>query len=305
MLNIAFFTEAGTNRGLGHLTRLYTISEAFKEHTVEFFLDSDLNYEHQFQNIISFSWENFFLQKKYDIIFIDSYEAPLEIYESIHNNATLAIYIDDYKRLTYPKGVIINFSPDAQQNFYPNINTQHSYLLGLKYTPIRSIFKKIKVQKEKQVFIMLGGTDTKDLTLVIAKYLQKKMLKIVVVTNNKQDVLELENLPNITVLFRPDDYTLVFEMSKSSHAIATASMSVYELAFTKTKTTIIAVSKNQIIGAKTYLRHSLVQHYVNIENEHYLEELFYTLKTDSLKLTPPVDAEGAQRIYHSVTRQFI
>jgi len=49
--NIAFLTEAGTNRGMGHLVRTYAIATYFKRYYhIDFFLDSDIKYD-KFQNI--------------------------------------------------------------------------------------------------------------------------------------------------------------------------------------------------------------------------------------------------------------
>lgn len=117
-LKVAFFTEAGTNIGMGHLVRSYTLYEKFSENfDTDFFLDSDVDFSNNFSNIKKFQWDSFFLEKKYDVIFIDSYLASSEIYSLVSKSCKLTVYIDDFGRIDYPKGIILNFAPEAKELF--------------------------------------------------------------------------------------------------------------------------------------------------------------------------------------------
>lgn len=300
-LNIAFFCEAGSKRGLGHLIRLYTIYEAFKADTfrTQFFVDSDIDLTNRYTDIIQFTWDKFKLHQKYDAIFIDSYEANLEVYNTIASSCKLAIYLDDYRRLEYPEGLILNFSPDANEVLYKIKDRKHIYLLGLEYVPIRKIFSTDEVEKIEQLFIMLGGTDNKRLTTTISSYLRTLDIQQCVVTNNKDDAKVLEKIDNVNVLFQPDDKSLAYEMKRSSIAISTASMSAYELTFCNTKNIIIATSKNQEIGAISYIRHNLAHKFVSIESKDYLSTLKDAIQTRTIQ-NKKIDSKGAQRIFNKV-----
>lgn len=301
---VAFFTEAGSKRGMGHLVRTHTILEFFKQRGVKttLYLESDLNYDYKYNDINYFQWKNFQLTQQYEIIFIDSYEATINIYKVIEKSCKTAVYIDDFARLNYPKGVILNFAPDAH-TFYPQtFSKNHTYLLGLDYIPIRSSLQKVKPKRDEQIFIMLGGNDIKDLSYNIVKSLSELSLKKVVVSNNKQMVQKLQEFPNTEILYKPDDQLLISKMAKSSVAISTASMGVYELAYFRVPVLIIVVVKNQYQGIEQFLKYKLAHAFVDINTVDYKTKFKSKIK-ELLKIKLPtsnIDGLGAQRIYEEV-----
>lgn len=307
-LNVAFFTEAGTLRGMGHLIRSHTISEKFKSYgsRISFFLDSDIDFSEKFDDIISFKWSNFKLKESYDIIFIDSYEATLNIYEKISISCKVAVFIDDYGRLDYPKGIVLNIAPDAKKLFFNDLKNKNSYLLGLKYVPIRDIFINIKKNSKdiKKVFIMLGGSDIANLTTQIVKTLDDIDIHKVIVTNNYDTLKELELYENTTILYKPTDKELAVSMESCSIAISTASMSVYELAYLKIPTIIIAIAKNQEIGAIQLIEHSLAISYISIKNNNWLNDIANNINKlinhDDLNIKQLIDGKGTQRVVENI-----
>lgn len=298
MLKVAFFTEAGSKRGFGHLIRSYTIFEEFKHFDATFFLDSDINFDDKFQNLHYFSWSKFTIDTKYDIVLIDSYKADLEIYKRVHKHTKVLISIDDFKRLEYPQGLIINFAPDAEKLYYSTKKYNYKYLLGLNYIPIRKAFKELEVKKKEQLFIMLGGTDIKNLTLDIVKNLQEINLNIVVVHNDLKTVEQLKQMKQITVLYKPKDIMLIKTMKESSFAITTASMSAYELSYLKTPTLIVEVAENQKNGSEQLLKHKVITYILDkpTEAKLYIEKM----RTNKCKFTDKIDGLGAKRIYKEV-----
>ncbi len=299
-LNIAFFTEAGSSRGMGHLVRSYTIASYFKTYCdVEFFLDSDLHYE-QFKNIQYFKWDNLNISTHYDIIFIDSYIATLDIYEYLKTYSKQLVCIDDYGRLIYPKSFIINFAPQANKYFkYIDIN----YLLGLKYLPIREELQNIKPKKEKSIFIMLGGSDVKNLSYKILKILNNIDIKKYILINNKSKLLKAKKYKNCEILYKPTSKKLYQTMANSTLAITTASMSVYELAYLKIPTLIIAVEQNQINGIKQLVECKLAYKSIDINKPNWQEQLYYKInKKITFKTNNLIDKNGTKRIYLITTR---
>ena len=304
-LKVAFFTEAGSTRGMGHLMRCYALYDYFKKqsHIVDFFLDSDINYDYKLQKIHYFTWENFFLDEKYDIIFIDSYLAPRIIYEIMADNAKIPIFIDDYARIDYPRGVILNFSPNAE-DFFPNKNPIHTYLLGLKFLPLRPELNIVQPKKREQIFISLGGSDIKNYSYEIVKALQHMNIPLIVTINDYDIANQIALYENTHILFKPSDEEFVMSMKESTIAITTASMTVYELAFMQIPTIIIAVSEDQLIGSKQLIEHSLAFKLLNMDDiewsktlEYYLLGLFNTPFFPSKHL---VDGKGVERIYETI-----
>jgi spore coat polysaccharide biosynthesis predicted glycosyltransferase SpsG len=308
-MKIAFFTEAGTKRGMGHLIRCQAIANEFNKNNIfiDFFLETDINYDYKFDNLIYFKWEDLKINKFYDAIFIDSYEADISIYEFLSQKSKISIYIDDYERMIYPKGIIINFAPDAKELFFKNKKDENDYLLGIDYLPIREIFFKYKEQKKKkQIFIMLGGSDTANLSQSILEGLKDINIKKLIVINNKQIIANLEKYKNIEILFKPTDEELVRKMAISSYAISTASMGLYELSFFNVSTIIISVSLNQNFGISQMIRNKFANVYIDINKKNFLE----IIKNEMIKLIikkekpeKKVDELGAKRIYEHIIKR--
>lgn len=267
-IRAAFFTEAGHSRGMGHLIRSFAISEKFKSLGVKtsFFLDSDMFFDGKFKEITYFEWGKFSLNDSFDIVFIDSYVADISVYRKIAESCKIAVYIDDFKRLDYPEGVILNFAPDADELFYKDKKESYYYLLGLKYLPIRSEFLNVKTVEKEQMFIMLGGSDTANLSLDVMGALEDIKINKIIVSNNLSVVKLLKKHQDVEVLYKPSDAQLAKTMASSSIAISTASMSAYELAYFKIPTIIIAVAKNQETGLPQFISHNLASGFVSIES---------------------------------------
>ena len=304
-VEVAFYTESGSSRGMGHLIRSYSIYEKFKSLNIKttFFLDSDINYTDKFADINYFQWNNFQLMQKYDVIFIDSYDADIKIYESIVKNCKVAVYIDDFSRLEYPKGIILNFAPDAREIFFKETLKKYTYLLGLKYIPIRNAFSTIKKIKKEQIFIMLGGTDIANLSERLIQILDDIRIQKIIVSNNKQVSDTLKKYKNVEVLYQPSDSLLIHAMANSKMAISTASMSVYELGYLKIPTIIIAVSKNQEQGVSQFLKYNIAIDSVSIQRDNWQEQLHekvQLLLSNKLDVSNEINKNGIMNIVNKV-----
>jgi len=299
-LNIAFFTEAGSLRGMGHLVRSYTIASYFKKYCdIEFFLDSDFHYE-QFKNIQYFKWDSLNISTHYDIIFIDSYIATLDIYEYLKTYCKQLVCIDDYGRLSYPKSIIINFAPQANKYFK---HIDDNYLLGLKYLPIRKELQNIKPKKENYIFIMLGGNDIKNQSFEILKTLDNTDMKKYIVINNKTKLLQAKKYKNCEILYKPTPKKLYQTMANSTIAITTASMSVYELAYLKIPTIIFSVAPNQDGGIEQFIKYKLSYKSIDINKQNWQKQLFNILnKKITFKIPNLIDKNGTKRIYQKTIR---
>lgn len=308
-MKVAFFTEAGLKRGMGHLIRCYTIAQKFKDNfcEVDLFLDSDIDFSYKFNALKSFTWDNFQLQKKYDVIFIDSYEATLDIYQEASNNSKVAVFLDDENRLNYPRGVIINFAPDANEEFFQSKQKENSYLLGLDYIPIRKEFIVSSKEKKENIFIILGGTDTEGLSCEIIELIQDINIHKTIVTNSAKIKEKLEKFENLKVLYQPKDNELVENMAKSSIAISTASMTLYELAYLQIPTITISVNQNQANGAKQSIKHNIAKSNISIDDTNWKnklhQEVMKCVQTqNTFKVNKQIDGLGTQRIFDSISR---
>lgn len=308
MTTVAFYTEAGLTRGMGHLVRCYTLFQYFQKQNlfVEFFLDSDIDYSQSFAGIKPFKWDRVNCTTTYDIIFIDSYEADISQYNKLQSHSQLCVYIDDFQRLSYPAGIIINFAPKAPEMFKNLQYSYHKYLLGIEYIPIREMFLDYKPRKQDKIFIMLGGSDPQNLTQQIVESIQSLPFKKVVISTNQKASQQLASIKNITLLYKPSDTRLISEMSTSSIAITTASMSAYELAYFQIPNIILATSKNQQDGVTQFLEYEIADKYLDITSKDWKIQLLILIKNllaSNITKKQILDGLGSKRIYETIIKE--
>lgn len=97
---------------------------------------------------------------------VDSYKAGLEIYEYLCSISDNRIFCDDFKRIKYPCGFVLNGAVSAVKLNYPAEAAGVKYLLGPKYQPVREEFYKtrrtaIKEEISKIVLTCGAAADAK------------------------------------------------------------------------------------------------------------------------------------------------
>lgn len=184
-MRLLIFTEGGQDIGFGHITRCMALCQAFAKMSVtsHMFINGDETVKSLLKgiNYSVFNWlverEKAFKEiNKTDIVIVDSYLADLEFYKKVSTMALTPVYIDDNKRLNYPRGIVVNGSIHAHSLNYP-INNGNIYLLGTRYLPLRKEFwnipnKKIKMTVE-DVLITFGGGNHVNFVKRIIKFLSK------------------------------------------------------------------------------------------------------------------------------------
>lgn len=150
-MKVFILTEGGKNIGFGHITRCLSLYQAFEEKEIipELILNSDDNIEYLLKGIKyqKLNWTEkrdklFELIKGADIAIIDSYLADISIYNALFDLVKLPVYMDDNKRVDYPKGIVVNGSIYAEELNYPK-EKGVIYLLGAKYTTLRKEFWEV------------------------------------------------------------------------------------------------------------------------------------------------------------------
>ena len=163
-MNILIFTEGGEKIGYGHITRCLSVYQAFIERgfTPKLIINGDNSCKNLVfeTNYIFSNWlldiNNYLINT--EIAIIDSYKADISYYEKISNNVIVPVFFDDFNRLKYPRGIVINGAIGADNINYP-LNNNIVYLLGLKYQPIRKAFwtksKKVIHKNIERILITL------------------------------------------------------------------------------------------------------------------------------------------------------
>ena len=97
-----------------------------------------------------------------DIVVVDSYHADASFYKTLSQRVPLLVCIDDNKRLSYPKGIVVNGSIFADKLDYPLVEGV-DYLLGSEYIPLRREFwinpDKVIEKSIRSIMITFGGDD--------------------------------------------------------------------------------------------------------------------------------------------------
>lgn len=122
-MRVLILTEGYSHTGYGHISRCTAIAQVFRERNanVTFIVNGDESVKNLVQSypLFVFNWlENTERLLEYlsqdDIIVIDSYLAGKGLYTEIRQRVKVAAYLDDFNRLEYPEGIIINGTVGAE-----------------------------------------------------------------------------------------------------------------------------------------------------------------------------------------------
>lgn len=294
-MKIIIVTEGSSKIGFGHITRCMSLYQAFreKELPVQFVVNGDSTIEHLLENTEHsiFNWleesRRFFkLLDTSDILIIDSYLADKSFYEKISESVALAVYIDDNKRIDYPRGTVINGSILAEKMDYPQVN-EVKYLLGSQYIPLRREFWNVPEKETKKslknIMVTFGGDDLRNLTPDILKILVNgypHINKKIVIGRGFEKISEIENLKDDTteLIYYPGARGMLQTMLDSDLAISAGGQTLYELARTGVPTIAIGVAHNQINNVKNWQEVGFVEFAGFWDNENLQEHIKGKLK---------------------------
>lgn len=326
-MKVLIITEGGKRIGFGHITRCFSIYQAFGEKRIipEFIVNGNLTAEGlpRIKRFQIFNWlkekeKLFRLIEDADVAIIDSYLADLDIYKKISQLVKMPVYIDDNKRLKYPKGVVVNGTVYADELNYPKLKDT-VYLLGTRYIPIRKEFwnvprKRIK-KRVTNVMVTFGGYDYKNATPKILKILSdnyKELTKNAVIGKGFGNIEKIRKNGDkgTKFIYSPDAELMKKTMLDSDIAISAGGQTLYELARIGLPTIGVCMADNQKrslegwqeIGFAEYagwhddnaLFHKLLNAIDKISD--YGERIKRSILGRSL-----VDGKGAERIVERLT----
>lgn len=267
-MNINFFTEAGKDIGLGHLYRCLSLAQAFKEENhqcmfnvscEEYLKNIVFEYKVYIKDWIFNSQKIFENLNPSDIIIIDSYKASNKLIKNLADKFKNIIFFDDFNRVNYQSGIIINGALNAEEIYSKNKNLL--YLLGPKYQTLRKEFWNIKPKKKNSsinnILITFGGSDSRNLSPKVLEFFNENCPnsnKNIIIGNSFSNVDDLNMLDNnYTKIFHSPKADEICElMIKSDISICGAGQTLYELARTKTPSLFIGVAKNQENNIKSW-----------------------------------------------------
>jgi UDP-2,4-diacetamido-2,4,6-trideoxy-beta-L-altropyranose hydrolase len=276
-MKIAIITEAGENIGFGHLMRCLSVACRLKslKIDVEFILNEGFRAEGL---LAGFAYKTYSvggirgaqiqkLIENTNAVLIDSYQLTLKDYELIAGKAGYLICMDDFLRLKYPPGMVINAALDAQKLPYSK-SKKNVYVLGVKYAPLRPEFEaasKKLIRKEIQdVLVTLGGDDCRNLTphardLVLKAY-PKALVNVVIGGAFKNiDQFKADLNPRVKYYFGVTTGKIIELMGSADVAVSAGGQTLYELARIGTPTLAIGVAQNQHNNLKAWEKHRFIK----------------------------------------------
>lgn len=248
-MKIAIITEGGRRIGFGHVTRCLALYQAFEKKGENPVLM--INGDSVVRNLVKgkkvkvFNWiENkrrlFEVVKKSGIVIIDSYLAGAGCYDEISKISDIAAYMDDYRRIRYPKGIVVNGTAGAERLDYPK-EEGVAYLLGPEYIPIRKEFWKVRrprIKKEiSEVLITFGGMPRKYFIKDLLKHLKKRFPRLNYhILTGKANLYDTASVRDL--------------MLHSDLCISAGGQTLYELARCGIPTIGVSFAKNQMLNLK-------------------------------------------------------
>ncbi|MBF0558384.1 MAG: UDP-2,4-diacetamido-2,4,6-trideoxy-beta-L-altropyranose hydrolase [Nitrospirae bacterium] len=274
---VIILTEGGNNIGFGHITRCDSLYQAFLEEGLS--ADVIVNGDTAVEDFLSdkrfrlFDWlkEDEALDRTLedaDIVIIDSYMATYGIYERLSMLVKVPVYMDDYKRLDYPKGIVLNGGINAEELNYPE-RTDITYLLGSRYIPLRKAFwdfsEKVINENIDSLMITFGGDDDRNITPRVLSAIVERypgVLKAVAIGKGFNNVQEIEKSADnkTNIIYYPDAAGMKDIMIGSDVAISAAGQTLYELARFGVPTIAVAVADNQMNNIKGWQESGFIEY---------------------------------------------
>ena len=289
-IKIVVLTEGGKNIGFGHITRCLAICQAFEYRGInpEFVINGDdiVDTLLRGRKYRVFNWlkdknKLFQIIKGSSIVIVDSYLADERFYKKVSHAVEIPVYIDDNKRIDYPKGIVVNGTIYAKELDYPK-KEGITYLLGSQYIPIRREFwdvceKEIKSDVES-VIVTFGGDDARDMTPRILKFLNEEypdLMKKVIIGKSfsSRNIKKIETLKckKVSLIYRPDAEKMKKAMLESDIAITAGGQTLYELARIGVPTVGISIAENQLRNVEGWRRIGFLE-YIGWHNDRNLIE---------------------------------
>jgi UDP-2,4-diacetamido-2,4,6-trideoxy-beta-L-altropyranose hydrolase len=267
-------TEGGHEAGSGHLVRNRALYEALCEQAVQtsFLVNPSLmatrllrDLPHQTLDWHQ-NWEGLAeCVRGIDRVVVDSYLAPTQLLDRLAH-VTPCLFIDDWQRHIYARGVVMNGAPHAQGLSYPQQEGVR-YWLGPQYALLRRPFwnvgtKLIRGQLE-QLLITLGGSDPRSVTGRLVERLVKafpQLEKWVVVGADCHGAAAIRSVADSrTHLVEQADAAQMLQlMLQADLAISAGGQTLHELARVGTPTLMLGVAENQRQAIGDYAQRGLM-----------------------------------------------
>ncbi|MGM0462311.1 MAG: PseG/SpsG family protein [Fibrobacterota bacterium] len=258
-MNCIVFTEAGKRYGRGHLMRCTAIAQGLAEHRISsvFVVRGTQDTGLSDFSCYTEEWLNTEIIEKYahtaTMAVVDSYYTSAELCTFIYDHFKTVVFMDDYNRILYPGGYVVNGVVTADSISYPH-NRNIRYLLGPRFQALRKTFWDMPQYEVREcisnILITFGGSDPRNatphyLSEVAAAY--PDAYKNVVIGSDfthTQDISDAGDAKTHLV-YSPTAKKMKELMTKSDLAVSAGGQTICELARIGVPTVGIETAPNQ------------------------------------------------------------
>jgi UDP-2,4-diacetamido-2,4,6-trideoxy-beta-L-altropyranose hydrolase len=276
-MRVLIITEGGREKGYGHITRCASLYEAFEERGFhpEFVINGDESVKELLvdKRYSILHWaekqnEAFRLMDNVDVAVIDSYLESYDFYKRVSDIVGLAVYIDDFKRLDYPRGMVVNGTIFAEEIDDPKCE-DITYLLGNDYILLRQAFWHVPEKEIKEnvevILITLGGNDMRDMAPRILRLLidgYPKIEKKIIIGRGAKNIEKIEKVKdkNTHLIYSAEAGEMRKTMLACDAAISAGGQTLNELARVGVPTIALAVADNQKNNIRGWQRAGFIEY---------------------------------------------
>lgn len=264
--SILFRADSSSNIGTGHIMRDLVLADRFADAHIVFAtqnLRGNINHKieeknHTIELLNSNNIEEVIrLVKKYaiDMVVLDHYDIDYRYEKELKEKTGVKIFVldDTYER--HFCDVLLNHNIYADEKKYKALVPEKCELrCGPKFTLLREEFlkerkKPKKRNKEKTIFLAMGGNDHSNINIKILKVLKKFLpVKVTIVTTTAN--INLMSLKNYVknkkwITLHINSNKIAKLMKESDFAIVTPSVTLNEIDFLKIPFIAIRTADNQ------------------------------------------------------------
>jgi len=264
-VNILIKADSSFVIGTGHIMRDLVLAKQFLPDNIVFATQDlqgninhkikEANYKLKILKSSAFKELNKLIKKlNINMIIIDSYEIDYKFEKKLkQNNPKLKIFVFDDMYKKHYCDILLNHNINANEKRYKKLVPKNCELrCGEKYTLLRDEFKKVKIQQNhkvqtKTIFVAMGGSDHKSLSIKILKSIKKDIrVNLVTTTANKnleklKEYCKDKNWINLQI----NSKQIAKLMCESDFAIVTPSVILNEVHFLALPFIAIKTAKNQ------------------------------------------------------------
>lgn len=311
MHKIFILTEGGGTKGMGHISRCLSLCQAFQEYGADamMIVDGEGLTPKIFEGTtyIELDWINretelLSIVNNADLVIIDSYICPLNVYQKLASVSSTAAYIDDEVRVDYPEGIVINGVICAGELPYPKKNDV-TYLLGQEYSFFRKEFWEVPgktINEEVQsVMITCGGNDEAGLSYRIVRSLRETYpsleLTVILKDETSPQFSACKEFANVVTGLSALEMREL--MAGVDIAITASGQTTYELCRLGTPFIAIVTANNQLFSISHFLAKKLIQPAILSSNPKFEEAMLEQFETLA-------DHTTRKNIHHKMKQTF-